>query len=259
MLNPANRSLVLLACVCLWPCAALAIEDRADMLPNEAVKPGQSLAWKATFARYQDTEQGLANDVNLRANTADNSFWLGSYSDSTGFNQTRAGAEHSADITYGRVITSLQLASAGFVGASLTWDGKRDGETGLSPLLGWGRTNLKPYYNLNFDPNDSVLWGGTYTGPAIGQLSLFQIFDDRLATQQRVTHLVWRRALAPQRRITADLFARQGASQAGQPVVRGNGAALTLDIHDYFVRLAYDQKANFGTSNMTRLALGLRF
>jgi hypothetical protein len=125
--------------------------------------------------------------------------------------------------------------------------------------LGWGRTNVKTYYNLNFDPNDSVLWGASYSQSKLGQISLYQIFDDRLHTGQRVTHLVWRGVLPNTWGVTVDAFERTGASDVGEPRVKGNGLSLTVDVRDYFVRVVYDQKANFTDANMTRLAVGFRF
>jgi hypothetical protein len=240
---------------------AHAIQDRANLDPIEPLKPDQSVAWKATLGSYRDSvTKSSATDINLRGNTADTKFWLGHYQDETNFTQSRAGIEQSSNLfAYGQLISSLQWASGGFVGGSITWDGKQDHVNGLSPLLGWGRTNTKPYENLNFDPNDSVLLGGSFTSSPIGRLSLYQIYDDRLKTGQRVTHLVWRRPMSEAKRLTVDAFERVGASNAGEAQVKGHGLAVTLDIGDYFVRMAYDQKANFTQANITRVAVGLRF
>lgn len=220
-----------------------------------------ALTWKATFAHYGDSvSQRNATDINLRSNAQDTSFWLGYYQDPDIFNQLRAGIERATSLgVYGQLISSVQVASHGFVGGSITWDGKQEGVQGLSPLLGWGRTNLKPYYNLNFDPNDSVLWGGTFSQHELGQLALYQVFDDRLKTGQRVTHLVWRGKGTDGVGLTADIFQRSGASDVGEPVVKGNGLAVTADLQGYFVRFAYDQKANFTQANITRMVVGFRF
>ena len=231
------------------------------MDPVDPLKPEQAVAWKATLGSYRDsTTHATATDVNLRGNTQDTKFWLGYYQDQDNFTQSRAGVEQSTRLgAYGQLISSLQVASGGFVGGSLTWDGKQDGVDGFSPLLGWGRTNVKTYYNLNFDPNDSVLWGASYSQSKLGQISLYQIFDDRLHTGQRVTHLVWRGVLPNTWGVTVDAFERTGASDVGEPRVKGNGLSLTVDVRDYFVRVVYDQNANFTDVNMTRLAVGFRF
>ncbi len=241
--------------------AIYASQDRANIDPADPLKPDQVVAWKATLGSYRDSvTHSNATDMNLRGNTKDTKFWLGYYQDPNNFTQSRAGVEQSARLaSYGQLISSLQLASGGFVGGSITWVGKQDNVDGLSPLLGLGRTNVKTYYNLNFDPNDSVLWGGTYSQRQLGQLSFYQILDDRLKTGQRVTHLVWRGAMPNAMGLTVDAFARSGASEVGEPKVKGNGLSVTLDLRDYFVRMAYDQRANFTQANIMRLALGFRF
>jgi hypothetical protein len=241
--------------------ASYASQDRANIDPVDPLRPDQAVAWKATLGSYRDSvTKSNATDINLRGNTQDTKFWLGYYQDQDNFTQSRAGVEQSTSLaSYGQLISSLQVASGGFVGGSITWDGKQDNVDGFSPLLGWGRTNTKTYYNLNFDPNDSVLLGGTYSQSQLGQFSLYQIFDDRLKTGQRVTHLVWRGTLPNAMGLTLDAFERSGASDAGEPKVKGNGLSVTLDVRNYFVRMAYDQKANFTDANITRLAVGFRF
>ena len=238
-----------------------AAQDRANLDPVDPLNPDQTVAWKATLGTYRDSiTHTVATDVNLRGNTKDTKFWLGRYQDQDNFVQSRAGVEQSTALTsFGQLISSLQVASGGFVGGSITWDGKQDNVDGFSPLLGWGRTNLKTYYNLNFDPNDSVLWGGTYSQSQVGQFSLYQIYDDRLKTGQRVTHLVWRGTLPNAMGLTLDAFERSGASDAGEPLIKGHGLSVTADVRNYFVRMAYDQKANFTQANITRLAVGFRF
>jgi hypothetical protein len=238
-----------------------ASQDRANVDPIDPLKPDQTVAWKATLGSYRDSiTKTTATDVNLRGNTQDTKFWVGYYQDQDNFTQSRAGVEQSTSLaSYGQLISSLQVASGGFLGGSITWDGKQDNVDGFSPLLGWGRTNVKTYYNLHFDPTDSVLWGGTYSQRQMGQLSLYQIFDDRLKTGQRVTHLAWRGTLPNAMGLMVDAFGRSGASDVGEPKVKGNGLSVTLDVRDYFVRVVYDQKANFTDANMTRLSVGFRF
>lgn len=257
-----DRLLVMLAlAISVATPAAWADEDRLQRDFPTLISSDDALSWKATFANYRDSvRQSNARDINLRGNNQDTRFWLGYYEDPAVFSQTRAGVERATPLgSYGQLISSVQVASRGFVGGSITWDGKQDGVQGWSPLLGWGRTNVKPYYNLNFDPNDAVLWGGTYSQREWGQISLYQIFDDRLKTGQRVTHLVWRGKGLGGVGLTVDMFERSGASEVGEPVVKGNGLAVTAELQGYFVRLAYDQKANFTEANITRMAVGFRF
>ena len=90
-------------------------------------------------------------------------------------------------------------------------------------------------------------------------MTLYQVRDDRLGTGQRVTHLVWRGKAGDKSRITVDLFRREGRSDADSEFFRATGLALTWDREPWFIRLARDPKANFTASDMTRLAIGVRF
>jgi hypothetical protein len=236
-----------------------AIEDRADTDPSDPIKAGQRIAWKATIARYRDTGAGLSADVNLRGNTETMTFWLGDYRAPDGTGQLRAGLETSVQMGgWGKATGSVQAASGGFLGWSITWDARRDARSGWAPLLGIGRTNTRPYVNLNFDPNDSVMVGVTYAMPSKGMLTAYQISDDRLGTGQRVSHLVWRMPL-DNNRLTLDAFRRSGAAQAGAPQFHGHGLSATLDVGPRFIRLGWDGRANYTGADVARVSVGQRF
>jgi hypothetical protein len=245
-----------------WAALALpvcAIEDRADIDPSDPLKAGQRVTWKATLSRYRDTASGFATDVNLRGNNDAVTFWLGDYKDPKGAGQFRAGLEKAVPMgAWGRTVWSAQAASGGFMGWSLTWDGRRESSAGWAPLLGIGRTNTRPYVNLNFDPNDSVMAGVTYARGSGGMVTAYQIRDDRLGTGQRVSHLVWRGPIGDGR-VTVDAFTRSGATEAGAPRFRGYGLTSTLDVGPRFIRLGWDGRANYTPSNVARVSVGQRF
>ncbi|MDQ3267926.1 MAG: hypothetical protein M3P47_04255 [Pseudomonadota bacterium] len=90
-------------------------------------------------------------------------------------------------------------------------------------------------------------------------VTLYQVHDDRLKTEQRVTHMVLRRQISEQSRLTVDLFRRAGRSDPDSEFFHGTGVTLTYDQEPWFVRFAWDPKANFTASDMTRVALGIRF
>jgi len=62
-------------------------------------------------------------------------------------------------------------------------------------------------------------------------------------------------------RWTIDVFNRSGRSDADpdSELFKANGIAITYDREPWFVRLAWDPKANYSNSDMTRLAIGVRF
>ena len=257
------RSRAGIACIAaalmLAPLAAFAIDDRADIEPNATVSAERPIAWKLTPSLYRETAGRSAVDLNLRGNRKDDVFWIGEYRRGDEFQQFRAGYEHQFGLPFGRIIASGQLASRGFQGASVTVELSNQNKTPFFGLLGLGRTNTRPYYNLNFDPNDSILIGAGWRPDEATAATLYQVRDDRLGTGQRVTHLVWRTQTGAHSRLTVDLFWRSGRADREAELLRATGITLTYDQEPWFVRLAWDPKANFTASDMTRLAVGMRF
>lgn len=243
-----------------WCAAALlgcAITAGAELVQDdEPARPG-NIAWKFTPTYYSSTRDAPAWDVNLRGNSETQTFWAGFYRRRQEFEQLRFGYERPLEWTALRVVPSLQYATRGF------WGGSVNAEIGERhfALLGWGRTNLKDYYNLNFDPNDAVTLGfGTRALPKT-TVSLFQIRDDRLDTGQRVTHLVARIKPTEKTRWTLDAFHKEGRqdSDPASPRVHGTGLTVTYDYDRWFVRVASDPYVNFSDSHMVRVAAGMRF
>jgi len=208
--------------------------------------------WKFTLGEY--LYAGYAGtDLNLRWHRGDADVWLGTYHDPVFGAQTRIGADTAIDITpLIQLQPSFQLASQGFAGASLnlqvgdTWYG----------YAGIGRTNLRPFFNLNFDPNDALSFGTGHRTLAGDTYSLYLIADDRLHTQQRDWHVSaqthWR-----QSRVTLDLLRKSGLSDAGP--IAAWGCAATWDFSRWFVRLARDPYQNFTAQSAWRIAAGARF
>jgi hypothetical protein len=125
-------------------------------------------------------------------------------------------------------------------------------------MVGFGRTNLRNYYNLNFDPNDAITLG---VGAAVNtktDLSLSHIWDDRLGTRQRVTHLVLRHSMSQAARIAVDASYKSGVNSDNE-FVKGYALTVTYTYERYFIRLARDQHANFGAADQNRLSAGLNF
>lgn len=212
------------------------------------------LTLKLTPSYYHISDGNNAADLNLRAEYGSHYTWIGYYQDRKGFAQTRAGYEYHADFGHVRTVLSAQAASRGFAGGSVT--AELGGDT--YAIVGWGRTNLREYYNLNFDPNDAVTLGiGTRAIQDL-ELSLYTIQDDRLGTGQRVTHLLTRHELAGQRRLTLDISYKRGQSTENN-FVAGSGIMVTYDFEPWFVRAGFDPYVNFTQNQMTLLALGRRF
>jgi hypothetical protein len=211
--------------------------------------------FKLTPSYYATSQQTAATDLNLRANHGPHALWLGYYRRANEFEQTRTGYEYTLQMPFGQLVPSLQLASRGFAGGSIN---AQIGDP-VYVLLGFGRTNTRDYYNLNFDPNDSVVYGlGTRLLPK-STLSLFTVKDNRLHTDQVVTHLVWRLSPEDRQRWTVDLSSKRGRPTPEDESVSGSALAVTYDYRDIFFRIARDRKVNFSNDDQTRLSVGLRF
>ena len=237
-----------------------AIEDRANIEPNDPVTAERRIAWKLTPSVYHETAGRSAVDLNLRGNFVDDVFWIGQYQRGSEFQQIRGGYEHQFSLAFGKLIASAQAASRGFLGSSATLELGDASVTQYFALVGFGRTNLKPYYNLNFDPNDSKLVGGGWrSADQANTATLYRIYDDRLGTGQKVTHLVLRGKIGERSRLTLDLFRRDGRSAPDAEYFAATGMSVTYDSDSWFIRLAIDPRASFTASDMTRLAVGMRF
>ena len=234
----------------VFPAAALAAE--------EGLAAGQPVSYKLTTGLYQLSGGGLPAgpglDVNLRANGGFGNAWVGVYrSPVQDVKQSRIGWDNTFRLGPVRFIPSLQIASGGFIGGSAAL------ETGDSWFagVGVGRTNLRNYVNLNFDPNDALMLSGGYRWADNDSLTLQVVRDNRLNPDQQHVHLVYRTPVAGEDRLTLDLLAKQGLV-AGVPI-RRMGLSVGYDWPRYFVRVAWDPLVNFTTQDMLRLSVGTRF
>lgn len=231
---------------------ALAATEQA---PAQGDAPADEKPYKLTFGYYANSDFG-GEDINLRHRSEDTSLWIGYYHDPEFGRQLRGGWDTSIQPSAGSSLSvqpSLQLASGGFVGGSLNFQAG-------SPwyaLAGIGRTNLRPYANLNFDPNDALTFAVGHQDDDGRTYYLMLIADDRLGTQQRHLHAAARLPRPGGERFTFDILRKQGQGDEGY--LRAWGASATYDFPSWFMRLAYDEKQNFGSRNVTRFSAGVRF
>lgn len=236
-------------------CLQLFLLSLSTALPcTSYADTGDERTFKLTIGEYRYSQGGDGHDLNLRWRHEETNVWVGAYRDPIIGTQTRAGVDTNLALG-GNVSlqTSLQAASGGFVGGSLNFQA---GDPWFA-LVGWGRTNLKPYFNLNFDPNDAITAAIGWHGDNGRMASLMIVADDRLHTGQKDWHLYARWPLSGDLRVTFDLLRKVGEGDSGY--VRGWGWTATLDFPTWFLRLARDPKQNFSTQDATRVAFGFRF
>lgn len=241
------RLRVVACCVLLSGAAARADEGEAD---------SGGIHFKLTPAWYRNADGNDAWDVNLRSDFGSQKAWIGQYQDQDHFRQTRAGYEVDPQFGIVGLQLSAQAASRGFLGGSAQAD---IGGDDAYAIVGFGRTNLKPYYNLNFDPNDAITFGiGSKSLVPHGELDLYQVRDDRLGTHQQISHAVLKVAVGEKSRLTVDANYKHGLAD-DNVFVHGFGLALEYDYAQFFCKLARERAVNFTHDDQTRLALGLRF
>lgn len=241
-----NIGLSLLCCFQL--CCAEAVA--AETVTAEPAK----ITLKLTPSYYQSSNGNNALDINLRANSDTQTAWVGNYRDQNGFQQSRFGYEYKFESKWLRPTLSAQLASGGFIGGAINTE---IGDVSYA-IVGLGRTNLRDYYNLNFDPNDAITLGIGTRALANSEFALLQVRDDRLGSRQRITHLLWRYKTAAAQRISLDAAYKNGLSN-DHVYVHGYALSIEYDYQQYFAKLGRDQYANFTASNLTKMALGIRF
>ena len=208
---------------------------------------------KLTAAVYRADGQSTT-DLNVRYSAGDWTGWVGWYGPQIEIRQSRAGIEYDLKRPWLVLVPSMQVASQSFVGGSVYSEVGRS----LYLIAGASRTNLKPYANLTFDPNESwQLGGGAHLGKS-DSVAAFAIWDNRLHTGQQNSHLAIRHYLSGSRRLTVDLSYKSGHDDEGL-YVRGAAEAAEYDWHRWFVKLARDQHVNFGAATMWRIGGGLRF
>ena len=212
-----------------------------------------SPAFKFTATGFKFSESSSGVDVNLRHSSDFGNAWIGYFrAPKLDANQWRGGWDRSFGEAI-RVQPSVQMASGGFVGGSINLE---TGERWFAGV-GFGRTNLRPYFNLNFDPNDSWSLAAGYRGENGQSYSASYVRDNRDNPDQQHFHLTSRTPLPNKERLTLDLLYKRGLVD-GQRIAK-TGGTMTYDWPKFFVRVAYDPHTNFTSDNVWRLSVGARF
>lgn len=222
-------------------------------LPGLDAPVSEEHPFKLTYGSYRLSESGGAQDINLRHSSDLGNVWLGQFRAKTlDVDQWRAGWDSSFGDTL-RFMPSLQMATGGFVGGSAQFEIGSPWFVGA----GFGRTNLKPYWNLNFDPNDAVFFSAGVRQESGRTFALQYIQDNREHPDQKHLHFYFRQPLPNKQRLTVDILHKQGLVEDER--IRRWGWSLTYDWSQFFLRTAWDPKANFGTEDLWRFSLGVRF
>jgi hypothetical protein len=247
-LKGSTPALTVLLIACLRAGMAAAADD------PDAGKPSAPPPNKLTVAYYDFSSSKEGLDINLRHTFKASTGWIAVYHQSDGFDQARMGYEYDYRHDWLTVVPSVQAATHGFLGVTIYSEvGRR-----LFGIGGMGRTNLRPYWNLGFDPNDYVQFGAGYRDRAGNTVSVYTIHDNRLDTGQTNTHVFFRRFLPDDWRLTVDAVSEHGDGDDGL-VVRAWAVSVDVDWRRWFIRVAEDPYVNYTPDRQFRVATGLRF
>ncbi|RYZ03821.1 MAG: hypothetical protein EOO24_13490 [Comamonadaceae bacterium] len=213
--------------------------------------------WKFTVGRYGLSGGGepasTALDLNLRNTSSLGNAWIGWYGENRdGPHQWRAGWDNKFQAGPVSVQPSVQIASGGFRGGSLYGEVGQDWFAGL----GFGRTNLQPYINLNFDPNDMVMLQGGRRWDG-NTATVLLVADNRQNPDQRHLHFNWKAERPGKEKLTLDLLAKRGLVDG--ELIRRIGFSATYDWPRWSLRAAWDPKVNFTARDMVRLSVAAKF
>ena len=218
----------------------------------------QAPQYKFTTGVYALSGAGQPNshglDVNLRRSSDAGDLWAAWYrSPEQSVSQPRLGWDNSYGVSTWRIQPSVQMASGGF------WGGSLGVETGDSWFVGagFGRTNLHPYTNLNFDPNDAWMASAGYRWSSVQSLGFQVVRDNRQNPDQQHVHAVYRMGVPHGQRLTVDVLFKSGLVE--DQFTRRTGLSVTYDWPQFFTRVAYDPIINFTPQTMWRLSVGTRF
>ncbi|HEY7172930.1 MAG TPA: hypothetical protein VH417_18890 [Vicinamibacterales bacterium] len=245
----AGRAAVLFALAAIWLSGGRAAA--ADEPAASAPSPPKN---KLTFAYYDFSSDLWGVDVNLRHTFRSSTAWVGIYQENDRFDQARIGYEYDYHGEHLTLVPSALVATHGFVGGTLYVEAGRQ----LFAIGGTGFTNLQPYWNLAFDPNDYVQFGLGYRDRAGSTASIYAIRDVRNHTEQTNTHLYVRRYLPHEWRVTLDAVNERGYGDDGT-FLKGWAFTVDVDWQRWFVRVAQDPHVNYTPDSQVRVAGGLRF
>ena len=252
LLSVAVRALQIVVVTAVYVPSATAQELQAAAQPTTTAS--EKPANKLTLGGYHFSETGNAFDINLRHTNDFGDTWLGYYNSARREeHQGRVGWDNTFETGPIRITPSAQLASRGY----FAWSANIEAGNSWFVGAGFGRTNLKPNWNLNFDPNDSYSLSAGRRSPDGESIAFQWVRDDRENPDQRHLHAVYRKPLAGGERVTIDLLRKQGL--VDDVMIHRLGASFTYDWRKFFIRLAYDPKVNFTSENMARLVVGTRF
>jgi len=272
-LAPLARTIFFVLAVCLSNHAALGQSSKPSPQPSpspdnssteqsdqskpevrDPVENADEFKSKLTLGIYF-TPGGRAYDLNLRHQFGPFTAWVAGFYDPQSNKLMRVGGQYDYKKRWLHLVPSLEVSTTKAMSGSLSAE-LGSGKTVF--LAGVSRTNLRPFFDLFWDPGDSVTLGIGHRLSSYDRISAFTIFDVRLHTQQQNTHVVWRHKLNRNNGITFDGLFKSGHAESGE-FIYNVGLGVYYDRPKWFWKLHYDPHVNFTERTMVRAGIGLKF
>jgi len=229
---------------------AQATKKEVDPIENSDDKKS-----KLTFSLYF-TNGTAVSDLNLRHQWGPLTAWIAAFYDRSGGNKLiRIGGQYDYRKDWLHLVPTIEGATTKAISASLS---SELGRGNTVALVGVSRTNLKAFFDLFWDPGDSVTLGVAHKISSYDRIQAFTIFDVRLHTGQQNTHVVYRRKLNRNNGITFDGVFKTGHGDSGE-FIRTAGIGIYYDRPRWFWKAYFDPHVNFTPDTMVRTGIGWKF
>ena len=228
--------------------------DDTKQDPRDPVERADEFTSKLTFGVYF-TRDGQGYDLNLRHQFGQHvTAWIAGYKDTEGNQLIRIGGQYDYRKGWFHFVPTGEIETTKGTSLSLSSELGRD----TVAIVGYSRTNLKTFFDLFWDPGDSVQLGVGHRISSYDRIQAYTVFDVRLHTGQQNTHVLWRHKLNSNNGITFDGVFKSGHLDSGE-YIRAVGIGVYYDREKWFWKLYYDPHVNFSEPTMVRTGIGLKF
>jgi hypothetical protein len=221
---------------------------------RDPVERSDEFKSKLTFGIYF-TPGSRAYDLNLRHQFGNFTAWIAGFYDPNSNKLLRVGGQYDYKKSWLHLVPTLEVETNRAMSGSL-YSELGSGKT--YAIAGISRTNLRPFFDLFWDPSDSVQLGIGHKISNYDRIQAYTIFDVRLHTEQQNTHVLWRHKLNASNGITFDGVFKSGHGDSGE-FIRAVGIGVYYDREKWFWKLYYDPHVNFSDHTMVRTGIGLKF
>ena len=222
--------------------------------PRDPVERSDEFKSKLTFGIYFIPGE-RAYDLNLRHQFGQWTAWIAGFYDPKSNKLLRVGAQYDFKKGWLHLVPTLEVSTTRAMSGSL-YSELGSGKT--YAIAGIARTNLRPFFDLFWDPGDSVQLGIGHKISNYDRIQGYTIFDVRLHTEQQNTHVLWRHKLNANNGITLDAVFKSGHGDSGK-FIRTAGIGVYYDREKWFWKLYFDPHVNFADHTMVRAGIGLKF